>query len=108
VLLNDPIFVEAARVFAQHMLESGGKFDGQIDWAFTRALDRVPAKEERQVLSELYRKSLASFKDDAGGARRLLSVGESPLPPDADAARLAAMTVVARAILNLHETIARN
>ena len=41
VLLNDPIFVEAARVFAQNTLKKGGPtLDGQIDWAFFQALDR--------------------------------------------------------------------
>ena len=35
-------------------------------------------------------------------------VGEAPLLTTADPAELAAMTTVARAILNLHETIARD
>src|SRR5262249_21748410 len=41
VLLNDPIFVEAARVFAQHILKDGGRSSPErLDWAFFRALGR--------------------------------------------------------------------
>ena len=43
VLLNDPIYVEAARVFAQNILKHGGAAcDARIDWAFQRAVDRAP------------------------------------------------------------------
>ena len=62
-LLNDPIFVESARVFAQNIVRQGGPaFDRQLDWAFGRALDRTPTPEERQILKDLYRKNLARFQ----------------------------------------------
>ena len=48
-LLNDPIFVEAARVFAQNILENGGrKIDQQIDWAFEHAVNRPPTEREER------------------------------------------------------------
>ena len=107
VLLNDPIFVEASRVFAEHILHDGGKaLDAQLDWAFTRALDRKPAAQERTILATLYRKDLARFQSDPAAVRELLSVGERP--EAANTPELAAMTTVARAILNLHEVITRN
>ena len=40
VLLNDPIYVEAARVFAAEHLWKGGRRRRASDWAFVRALDR--------------------------------------------------------------------
>src|SRR5262249_19369556 len=44
VLLNDPVFVEAARVFAQNAMKHGGAtVDAQIIWAFRRALGRKPS-----------------------------------------------------------------
>jgi hypothetical protein len=108
-LLNDPIFVEASRVFAANILKSGGRrWDDQLDWAFAEALNRAPAKEERSLLDGLYRRSLASFRSGESNAAQLLSIGEAPVPADVDRANLAAMTMVARAILNLHETITRN
>lgn len=108
VLLNDPIFVEVARVFAENILRTPGKWDGQIDWAFDRALNRAPGKEERKILAQLYKTNLARFRSHPSDADQLLSIGEAPLPAEPKKAELAAMTMVARALLNLHETIARN
>jgi hypothetical protein len=109
VLLNDPIFVEASRVFAANILRSGGvRWEEQLDWAFARALNRAPEQEERSILTNLYRRSLASFRSGESDAGQLLTIGEWPLPKDIDRNSLAAMTTVARALLNLHETITRN
>jgi hypothetical protein len=109
VLLNDPIYVEAARVFAQRALQQGGAtVDAQIAWAFERALGRKPSAAEKRVLSDLQRRSLAEFQRDAQAARALLQVGDAPSAKELAPTRLAAMTAVTRAILNLHETITRN
>lgn len=107
-LMNDPIFVESARVFAENIVRQGGPaFDRQLDWAFMRALDRAPGKEERLILKDLYRKNLARFRASPESAAQLMSVGEAPRP-EAGQPEMAAMALVARAILNLHETITRN
>jgi hypothetical protein len=109
VLLNDPIYVEAARVFAQRALQQGGATPAsQIGWAFERALNRTPSPEERRILIELYRKNLAQFQRDTRAAQDLLRVGDAPIAKELPVARLAAIATVTRAILNLHETITRN
>jgi hypothetical protein len=109
VMLNDPIFVEAARVFAQNILKQGGpSLNARINWAFERAAGRRPKTNERRVLLDLYRKSLIRFQRDPASARELMSVGDAPAPKEISAVRLGAMMTVARAILNLHETITRN
>jgi hypothetical protein len=107
VMLNDPIFVEAARVFAQNSLHTGG-FHARLNWAFARALSRAPTPQERRILSGLYATSLARFRASPENARRFLSAGDAPLPPGGATPQLAAMTTVTRAILNLHETITRD
>ncbi len=107
VLLNDPIYVETARVFAEHIL-GGSSLDQRISWAFQRALDRDPTAEERATITQLYRDSLAHFSQSPPDAQALLKVGESPVPAGMRPTELAAMTMVARALLNLHETITRN
>ncbi len=109
VLLNDPIYVETSRVFAQNILkQGGGTIDGQINWAFTRALSRKPALQERRLLADLYWKTLMRFQRDPASAKELINIGDAPPPKALSAPALAAMTTVARAILNLHETITRN
>jgi hypothetical protein len=107
-LLNDPTYVEAARVLAARILkEAKGTPEERAGWAFRQALSRKPSAEEAKVLAALYADHLASFKADAKAAAELLKVGQSPPPSDAEQAEVAAWTSVARAILNLHETITR-
>ena len=107
VLLNDPIYVEAARVFAQNILQHGRDWNARVDWAFERAAGRTPGAEERSALSKLYASNLAQFQRSPADARALTHEGEAPVA-SLPAAELAAMTTVARAILNMHETITRN
>jgi Protein of unknown function (DUF1553) len=108
-LLNDPIFLEAARAFAANILKDGGhSLDQQIDWAFLHAVARTPTEKERQLLEDLHQKSLSKFRRAPADAKAFISEGDSPIPRDVKPADLAAMTSVARAILNMHETIARN
>jgi hypothetical protein len=109
VLLNDPIYVEAARVFAEKILKQGGPtVEAQIVWAFERAVSRKPTLPERRRLADLHAKSLVRFQRDPQSARDFISVGDAPVAKDLNPTRLAAMATVARAILNLHETITRN
>jgi hypothetical protein len=103
-LLNDPIFVEAARVFAERAL----KHREFISWIFEQALNREPTPEERRSLADLYTRNLQRFSASPESARELSSIGDAPLPERTDIPRLAAMTMVTRAVLNLHETITRN
>ncbi len=109
VLLNDPIFVEAARVFAENILKRGGPtLDAQINWALERALSRRPVLAERKALTDLYAKSLIRFQRDPVSAKDFISIGDAPVAKELNVAKLAAMMTVSRAILNLHETITRN
>ena len=71
-------------------------------------VSRKPTAAERSALAVLYRKSLARFAAAPADAKQLIQVGDAPLSTNAAPAELAAMTTVARAILNLHETITRN
>jgi hypothetical protein len=116
-LLNDPIYVEAARVFAQNATAAAGdrarsmragNFDDQLKWVFDRALNRAPTGEERKLLRGLYDRSVKRFAADPAGARALIAEGDTPAPAKVDAVRLAALSTVTRAVLNLHELITRN
>ena len=108
-LLNDPIFVEAARAFGERILKEGGaRLNGQIEWAFREATGRRPDNDELKILADLHDESLGHFKEDPADARKLLAVGDAPLPAKMNPAELAAMSNVARTILNLHEVITRD
>ncbi len=105
VLLNDPIFVEAARVLAQRMYGET-TFEARVNLAYWQALSRPATAAEIGVLREFYAKSRQELTDAA--AAELLAVGEAPRLSNADPKELAALTTVARTILNLHGTVTRN
>ena len=108
VLMNDPVYVEAARGLAERVLREEPKGPEQrVVRAFRHTLGRVPEPDEVNVLCRTYAEQLANFRQDGAAAQALLKVGDSPLPPFPDAAELAALTAVANVLLNLNETITK-
>jgi hypothetical protein len=108
VLLNDPTYVEASRAFAERIVREGGAGTAdRLAWAFGCALSRRPTDEEVKLLTGLYAKHAQEYAADREATRKLLSVGDHPMPKDADVAELAAWTSVARVILNLSEMMTR-
>ena len=93
-----------ASIFCEH---GGRNLHSQIEWAFQQATGRRPENDEVQLLIDLHAKSLAHFKADPAAAdviedRRF--AGSANMRP----ADLAAMSNVARVIMNLHEVITRD
>jgi hypothetical protein len=109
VLLNDPTYVEAARVFAEWIVRQGGSSPSErLDYAIRRALSRGIRPAEAQTLAELLAAQQDFYKQNPAAAAELLSVGARPRASDLDPVELAAWTGIARAILNLHATVTRN
>lgn len=108
VLMNDPTYVEAARALAERMIRQGGsKPERRITYGFRLATARKPAPAELQVLLETLQAQLPGYRHDPGGAKKLLSVGESKPDESVDVVELAAWTTIASMLLNLDETITR-
>ena len=105
-LLNDPTFVEAARVLAQKLLTSVARSDKErLNLAYQRALGRdIHAKERRSLLAFLDAQR-AHLRGDEDEAREIQKVGLAPTPGGMDPVELGAWTSVCRVILNLHESI---
>ncbi len=109
VLLNDPSYVEAARAFAVRIMsECKGDETARIAWAWQQTLARKPQPQELATLRALLDKHRGQYEQDKAAAITFLHVGNTPPPAELDAAELAAWTNVARALLNLHETITRS
>jgi hypothetical protein len=113
VLLNDPSFLEAARVFAERIVREGGESPQEkIRWAYTTAVSREPSSVIQDTLQQVYAKHLHDYQVDPQAASALLQHGQAPIDSELvaneqDKAELAAWTSVARVLLNLHETITR-
>jgi hypothetical protein len=107
-LLNDPQYVEAARMLAQRMMrEAADTPEARITHAFALATARPPSAQEVQILQDLYQTQRARYQNDAEAAAGLLGVGDTPPDPALDPADLAAWSTVASIILNLDETITK-
>jgi hypothetical protein len=104
ILLNDPQFVEAARVLAANELNrSAEDVPKRMASIFRRVTGRVASAEEIEVLRGMYDEQLAAFKDKEAEARAYLAVGESAPSAHEDLIALASTTAVSQAIMNLAE-----
>jgi len=107
-LLNDPTFMEAARVLSRSLVEQPGGSDAdRIARLYERALARTPRDNERQSLTGFLEAQRAFFRAHPSEAGQLLRVGQAPLPAGVDEPEQAAWTLVCRVVLDLHETITR-
>ena len=106
-MLNDPIFVEASRVFGARMAEHKGTAPEKIAWGLTEALSREGTTEEVDLLAKVYQSQLKKFKDDPEAAIAFLSTGKWPSTANVPAHEAAAWGQVGRVILNAYETISR-
>ncbi len=108
VMLHDPQFVEAARHLAQRMMAASKNAEERINHGFRLATSRLPNQKEKAVLHRLFQERLDLYSGDGKAAQAVLSVGESNQNPNLPEPEQAAWTTVARALLNLSETISKN
>ena len=107
-LLNDPTWVEAARLLAGRMLsEAGPDAASQLRHGFRLVLIREPEARELTLLQAGYERVLQEFRAEPAQADELLKVGATRSSESLPVAELAAMTVSAGTLLNLHETVTR-
>jgi mono/diheme cytochrome c family protein len=108
VTLNDPVFIEAARVLAERVLtESNGTTADRVEFVVRCVLSRRPKEAERTVLETLYQIERERFQADHEAAARVRAQGRAPQTADLDPVEVAAWTMVANALFNLDEAITR-
>ena len=106
-LLNDPTFVEAARLFAGRVLSGEPTADeARLDRAFEIAIARAPKDKEKESLEKFLATQRDYYREHADAAGKLLKIGYAP-PTQGDPAELAAWTNLCRVILNSQEAITR-
>ncbi len=107
-VLNDVAYVEAARAFAERIMnETATSPESRVAAAFRAATARRPRPEELAILLDGLADHLARFRRDPRAAAALIHSGESPPDPRLDPRELAAYTAMAQLILNLDETITK-
>ena len=103
-LLNDAVFVEAARALALRALDAGnGDTETGLREAFQLCLARKPAPSELQHLQDYLGQQKALFDADPESAAQFMPIEIAGL----DKVKAAAWTGVASVLLNLDEFITR-
>ena len=102
-LLNDPQFVETARVLAQRVQAEAGTPEEQLTRAFRLVAGRKPVVAEQTVLARLYEEELARFTANPVAADSLLAVGEYPVPDHLDRVKTAALASVGNVLFSFDE-----
>jgi hypothetical protein len=108
-LLDDPSYLEAARVFAERILRDGGpSVASRLRFAYARALQRAPSAAESACSKSCCAAGRTSSDVIPLRPGRFVATGQYKAASDLPAVELAAWTQVARAILNLPELVTRS
>ena len=108
VTMNDPVYVEASQALGRRMASEGGATATEkAAYGFRLCLARPPTEAEASRLAALHETAKQRFAASPEDAMQMATDPLGPLPEGADAADLAAWTIVANVVLNLDETIAR-
>ncbi len=111
VMMNDPLFLEAAGSLAQKTLEHVSEeqetqVSDRARFLFRSVLSRFPTDVELRVLVSTFNDQLEIYAADNGAAEALIDSAELS-GSDHPTATLAAWTNVASIVLNLDEAITR-
>lgn len=107
-MLNDPTWVEAARVLAQRVTKEQPTDEARLARAFALVLGRAPAGAEPALLAKMLANQRAVYAADAKAADALLAIGESKRDATIPAAEHAALTATCLALYNLDAAVTRD
>lgn len=105
VTLNDPQFIEAARVLASDVLQLNSDFDSRIRFLSKRVLSRELTTEEQAIVKSSLDELLKHYQNEPAKAKELLLVGETPVKVELAEPELAAWTMIVNELLNLDEVL---
>ncbi|WP_128547025.1 DUF1553 domain-containing protein [Larkinella soli] len=108
VLLNDPQFVEAARVVAERSLAPDRPLTDQLTQVFRRLTARKPTPRELRILTRLYGQEYRKFVENPAKMRGWLTAGEHRTAGTLEPAALAAGAVVASTVMNSEAFITKH
>lgn len=107
VMLNDPTWVEASRVLAEHALIASSDDSERLKVMFRAVVSRLPEPHELQLLHDLLIREAGQYRGDPVAAERIVGVGAASRDSRISPSELAAWTIVAHTILNLDEVVTR-
>ena len=105
--LNDITFMEAARVMASRVIDSGNSDRERLSTAFQLATSRLPAEDEISILTRRLEKLQMEYSEATEDAKSIISIGEFPVEKNANSTNHASYAAICSMLLNLDETITR-
>lgn len=105
VLLNDPQFIEAARVLAQRGLAAVEGVEKRMGLLFSALISRDPDSFEMALMLRVRAGQVDWYAAKPEAAAEYLRTGAAPVISDADPAVLAAETAVAQMLMNYDEFV---
>jgi len=106
VLMNDPQFVEAARVLGERLLkEHPTDVAARVRGAVQALAGRVPDEKELTILQQLFEEQRSFYAKESEAADKLLATGESKPDESLPHAEFAATTMLVSAVMNFDEFI---
>jgi len=109
VLLNDPQYIESARVLATNILKKElGSKEEISELLFRTITSRLPDKEELQSMMIYLDEYEEGLNDPDKNPEDLLVIGDTPLDETVDKTELYKYTTLACVLLNLEETIIKS
>ncbi|WP_215933081.1 DUF1553 domain-containing protein [Zobellia galactanivorans] len=104
VLLNDPQFIEASYILAEHLLEeNNGNAEIQLQKAFQLSTGRKARQKEMAVLKRFLDEELERFLEKKEDAIAYLNMGETKIKSASDPVKVAALATVINGIMNTAE-----
>jgi hypothetical protein len=118
-LLNDPVYVECAKMLGQRMIKAreaigyardltkAEEDKRRLTYGFRLCTSRPPTDVELSILQKLLDDQRAHFTADAAAAKKLLAQGDAKIDESLAPAEVAAWATVGSTLLNLDATIRR-
>ena len=105
--LNDPTWVEAARVLAEHTLHQSHDAAAQLTFAFRQILIRSPSEKDLGHMQSALQKQLKFYSQDPAAALAFVETGKAARDTTLHVVNHAALSAVCLTIMNLDEAITR-
>ena len=106
--MNEPAFMEAARVFGERLVKTKQNSVDRIQLAFSIALGRSPTKVEQTILLSAVERYDSKFNHIPKDAEEIVKVGLAPISPNLPKNQVATWTMIASTIFNLDEFLTQH
>ena len=108
VTLNEKTYVEAAQAMGLRVLREGGPDNpSRATYAFRLATGRLPTERELRALLDFWEEQYRYFEERTADALQIALSDPKDVPKEVNIHKAAVWVMLARAVLNLDETITK-